>query len=1026
MRTLKIILSAVLFSIICIMQVILAFAGDNENKGLTYPSEANDGKINNFIQRQMKSGKIPGMYVAVVREDGLILNKGYGYVNLKTKEIITDDTLFEIGSLGEPFTALGIIKLRDEGKLNLTDRVSKFIQGVEFKRSNVKTEITIEQLLYKKVWIDPGSLASEKGELFSRLKGEIKVIQGVGSFQNHMSVPNGYDILAMIIQKASGMSYVDFINSNVLNPLGLKNMDLKSDKQNRSNANTGYKIGFLKPQEYLEGANQNGCHLTSSAGNLGKWLMNQFEDNNILSYYKTIIKETQGFKGEINSLDEGLVYTMGWNVRPSTGDISSTGNEPGFSSYMVFNPDKKLGVLVLGNMNSQLIKATGKGIIDIIGGTQPVNSSDYYQSIDKASLVVIVIDVLIILLVSYFLLTFFIQLYKKKRKFRGNGLKGLRNLILSLFFLSAIGFSLYKIPDVFFNNASWNIVKVWFPVSMTAAIVLSFVMVLLYYLYFISTYFFPVEDNRSYFSLISLSIFSGCGFSFLTFIINTALAADSEFRIGLIYYFFVGLILYVFSLRTVRSQLTVLTNNYIFEKRIEIIGKILETSYHKLESIGKEKIYACLNNDTEVVSGSISIIATGITSLIIIICCFIYLAISSFYSLLVSLGFISVVFTIILLMNKASNKYWEQSRDNQNIFFRYINDLLNGFKELYLQKIKRREFSYDVEKSCETYRIKRTNAELISANISFASEIMIFCFMAVLIFVLPLVYSKFEIDTLRNFIVIFILIKGHFDLVIGMVPRVTQVKVSWNRINEIINSVSSIESGKTGCDNRVDIGKGIKLELKDIQYSYKNEENENFSVGPINCEFRSGEITFITGGNGSGKSTLAKLITGLYDADNGEIILNGKRLDAEELGQYYSAVFSDYYLFEKLYGIQHENKKGEIEKYLNILKIDKKLRITNGVFSTTNLSTGQKKRMALLLTYLEDYPIYLFDEWAADQDPEFRKFFYLVLLPEMKRKNKCIVAITHDDRYFNVADKIIKMEGGQVVKDDSTNLRVSL
>lgn len=124
----------------------------------------------------------------------------------------------------------------------------------------------------------------------------------------------------------------------------------------------------------------------------------------------------------------------------------------------------------------------------------------------------------------------------------------------------------------------------------------------------------------------------------------------------------------------------------------------------------------------------------------------------------------------------------------------------------------------------------------------------------------------------------------------------------------------------------------------------------------------------------------------------------------------YSTVFADFYLFDKLYGISYEGKETEIQRYLEILQLSDKVQIQDGKFSTTKLSTGQKKRLALLVTYLEDRYIYLFDEWATDQDPEFRLFFYDSLLPELKFKGKCVIAVTHDDRYFNLADRVIKMD----------------
>lgn len=153
---------------------------------------------------------------------------------------------------------------------------------------------------------------------------------------------------------------------------------------------------------------------------------------------------------------------------------------------------------------------------------------------------------------------------------------------------------------------------------------------------------------------------------------------------------------------------------------------------------------------------------------------------------------------------------------------------------------------------------------------------------------------------------------------------------------------------------------------------------------------------------------MAKLLTDLYLPSKGEISLNGI-ISQKQLGESYSTVFTDFYLFGKLCGINYKDKENEIQGYLEILQLSDKVQIQDGKFSTTKLSTGQKKRLALLLTYLEDRPIYLFDEWAADQDPEFRLFFYDTLLSELKAKGKCVIAVNHDDRYFNLVDRVIKM-----------------
>ena len=180
---------------------------------------------------------------------------------------------------------------------------------------------------------------------------------------------------------------------------------------------------------------------------------------------------------------------------------------------------------------------------------------------------------------------------------------------------------------------------------------------------------------------------------------------------------------------------------------------------------------------------------------------------------------------------------------------------------------------------------------------------------------------------------------------------------------------------------------------------------------------RSGELIFIVGSNGSGKSTLAKLMTGLYAPQSGEILLDGlpvNETNIEWYRQHFATTFADVYLFDRYLGLEDRQLDPEIQKYLQEFQLDRKVRVTNGVLSTIDLSQGQRKRLALLTAFLEDRPIYLFDEWAADQDPAFREIFYAQMLIELKKRNKLVIVITHDDRYFHLADRILKLNYGRV------------
>lgn len=351
------------------------------------------------------------------------------------------------------------------------------------------------------------------------------------------------------------------------------------------------------------------------------------------------------------------------------------------------------------------------------------------------------------------------------------------------------------------------------------------------------------------------------------------------------------------------------------------------------------------------------------------------------------------------------------------IFFKFINSLINGFKELKMHSKRQSEFRDDMQASSKEYKDKRIKGDLGFANVFVIGELLFTLVIGVVAFIFPILFKDIPASSLTNYVFVFLYMTGPIHGVLDSIPQIVFAKISYKRLNQLIKEIDSSETIKS--DKTLDAGAGLgnqyKLELNNVEYSYKNSKDEVFKVGPVSCTFKSGEITFITGGNGSGKSTLAKLITGLYKPDTGEITLNNVKVESDELYQYYSTVLSDYFLFEKLYGIDYVGKAELMKELLTKLRIEDKLSIDNGVFSTTKLSSGQRKRLALLVSYLEDRKIYFFDEWAADQDPEFRSFFYEYLLPELKAREKCVIAITHDDKYYSIADKVIKLEMGKLV-----------
>jgi len=211
----------------------------------------------------------------------------------------------------------------------------------------------------------------------------------------------------------------------------------------------------------------------------------------------------------------------------------------------------------------------------------------------------------------------------------------------------------------------------------------------------------------------------------------------------------------------------------------------------------------------------------------------------------------------------------------------------------------------------------------------------------------------------------------------------------------------------------------VNLQKVVFTYAANESRSEPFSLGPIDLTLSAGELVFVIGGNGSGKSTFVKVLVGLYRPQQGVISLGGATIDDQNTDWYrehFAVVFSDFHLFDQLLGMDEAHVSSLVPTYLSRLQIDHKVTVTDRRFSTIDLSQGQRKRLALLTAYLEDRSVYVFDEWAADQDPQYREVFYRQLLPELRSRGKCVVVITHDDRYFHLGDRVVKLEDGHIVE----------
>jgi putative pyoverdin transport system ATP-binding/permease protein len=465
-----------------------------------------------------------------------------------------------------------------------------------------------------------------------------------------------------------------------------------------------------------------------------------------------------------------------------------------------------------------------------------------------------------------------------------------------------------------------------------------------------------------------------------------------------------------------------MTQANIAELRIGLCRRILESPLKHLEEIGIDRMLGCLTGDVDLVSQAINGVPVLAVNFMVLACGAVYLGSLSLPLLAGGLAFGVLAFTSYWYSSRWAGKYVAKSRQAQDVLLQRVRGLIEGVKELKMHDDRRREYVEQVIQSQDVVRhAKYLGDTLHDAAIAWG-RLNFFIAIGLLLFLWPKIAAA-DSATLTGYALTVLYLMSPLEQILGWLPFLAWALGSVRQIERL--GLDLNQSGEPAEPSGRDAdfsppGDWQVIELAGATHAYRQEGKPNgFTLGPIDVTIHRGQILFIIGGNGSGKTTLAKLISGLYLPESGEVRLDGRPITAANSPAYrqlFSAVFDDAVVFESLWGIKTADLDERAREHLRQLELDHLVTVTEGVFSTTKLSRGQRKRLALVTAYLEDRPVYLFDEWAADQDPLFRKVFYQRLLPELKSRGKTVVAVTHDDRYFAMADEVIKLEEGKVVQ----------
>lgn len=476
-------------------------------------------------------------------------------------------------------------------------------------------------------------------------------------------------------------------------------------------------------------------------------------------------------------------------------------------------------------------------------------------------------------------------------------------------------------------------------------------------------------------------------------------------------YFVVAAAIFAFGTRFLNIQVTKIVERQLMAIRLRVMNKIRGLDLLQSEQLGRDEMHITLSQEVVLVSDSADMFIAVVQQAVMLAFCMCYFAWLSPIAFAIVVGSIGMTYFLInKIQTILSNNFEQLSKEETSLFSR-LDHIVRGFKEVRLNRKKSdaiyAEYKHHVK---ETERLKVHNRISTSWAI-LSSHLFMYVLLGSIVFAIPLISSTDQ-GLIGKLVATVLFIITPLLLILEGIPTIERANSSLKRIYLLEERLGNVTNKEID-----DIPEFQTLEFKDACFSYlDNGQESGFKIGPISMKVTQGELLFITGGNGSGKSTFLKLLTGLYYPISGDILLNGQLLkldNIEQLREQFSVIFTDFHLFDRFFGVPNVSET-EVNQLIEKMGLATKVRFENGGFSSTALSTGQRKRLALITTLLDDRQIYIFDEWAADQDVHFRHYFYHEVLPELQAKGKTIIAVTHDDRYWPLCDRLIDFEMGKI------------
>ena len=533
--------------------------------------------------------------------------------------------------------------------------------------------------------------------------------------------------------------------------------------------------------------------------------------------------------------------------------------------------------------------------------------------------------------------------------------------------------------------------------------------------------FLSQESPKELKRLIGFSALLGVTNTVLVAVINAAAKQVSESGNVTWQFFLFALLLFFFLIIAKFSNSENIQNSrdIIYRFRIRIMRDVFRSNLAKIDEIGRHYIIEVMARDTQMVAQSIVIVVTAFQSIATLIFMTLYLATVSITAFaIIAVASVLIILVGVRKLSNVTQRLDGMAKDEMQVNALY-SDFLNGYKEIKMNSRRAYEMTSDLMQQTKSVNVETTKVITALTNFFNYLQVVLYVVVGIIIFVVPVFSSGFS-SSVMTATTTALFLAGSLTGIIMSIPHISQADVAAKSLRNLANNLEQAgEPEFSDPPGRFDqVG---QIALKEVIFSHsKIEEPSRFTLGPISYTFEQGQVYFIRGNNGSGKTTLMRILIGLIQPQSGQILVDGAPLSLPASTQYrdlFAVVFSDFFLFKKLYGLSVSDPE-ESDRLLRLFKMSDKVKISEGEFSDIHLSTGQRKRLALIVALLEKRQFLVLDEWAADQDPEFRREFYHEIIPAIRAMGKTVIAITHDDQYYEVADYVLRMSDGKLMQSE--------